>query len=281
MYQILKPKSYITVVKIPISDLEKIEFIMGKQPKEKILSCFKRLEKKPDFIVNGGLFNMSNGKTITTTVDEGQLIIDGYGSHFGLKILKDLFFKFDAFIKGEDIKDYIGASTTLIIDNKINIQKPLDNGFMNYRHPRLSFGSNDEYFFMVIVDGRTKTAKGMTIKELAEFMLSLSCKNTINEDGGGNLQLEQNNNGVMKLINAYTENRAVDNFIGIYLKEITSSKGIYKVTASSLNIRFSPSILSKVVGKYPQNTLVEVIEMKNSFMKTNKGWVSGKYLVKV
>jgi hypothetical protein len=219
MYQILKLKSYITVIKIPISDLEKIEVIMGKQPKEKIQDCFKRLIKKPDFIINGGLFNMSNGNTITTTVDEGQLVKDGYGSHFGLKVFKDLSFKFEAFKKGEDIKDYIGASPSLIINGRIDIQKPLDNNFMNVRHPRLALGSNDEFFFLVTVDGRTSTAKGMSIKELAEFMLSIGCKNAINEDGGGSLHLGQNIEGQLKILNTPTEDRAVDNFIGIYFKK--------------------------------------------------------------
>lgn len=61
MYEILNPKKYITVVKIPLSSIKKIDLVMAKQPLEKIQDCFNRLIEKPDFISNGGLFNMTTG----------------------------------------------------------------------------------------------------------------------------------------------------------------------------------------------------------------------------
>jgi len=253
MYEILNPKKYITVVKIPLSSIKKIDLVMAKQPLEKIQDCFNRLIEKPDFISNGGLFNMTTGDTVTTTVDEGKLIKDGYGSYFGLKIFKDLSFKWEAYKQNENIKDFIGASPSLIINGKIDIRNPLDASFMNGKHPRLALGSNDKYFFIVAVDGRRLTAPGMTIRELAEFMLSLGCTNAINEDGGGSLQLAQNVNGKLKYLNNPTENRKVDNFVTIYLKPESKNYPVLKKESKGEYVKLLQSNLIKLgydLGKW-------------------------------
>ena len=42
------------------------------------------------------------------------------------------------------------------------------------------------YFFLLVVDGRQKDLSiGMTLGELAEFMLKLGCTEAMNLDGGG------------------------------------------------------------------------------------------------
>ncbi len=253
MYEILNPKKYITVVKIPLSSIKKIDLVMAKQPLEKIQDCFNRLIEKPDFISNGGLFNMTTGDTVTTTVDEGKLIKDGYGSYFGLKIFKDLSFKWEAYKQNENIKDFIGASPSLIINGKIDIRNPLGASFMNGKHPRLALGSNDKYFFIVAVDGRRLTAPGMTIRELAEFMLSLGCTNAINGDGGGSLQLAQNVNGKLKYLNNPTENRKVDNFVAIYLKPESKNYPVLKKGSKGEYVKLLQSNLIKLrydLGKW-------------------------------
>jgi len=281
LYQILKPNKYITVIKIPIKNIEKIEVIMANQPKETVSNCFNRLKDKPNFIINGGLFNMSDGSTITTTVDEGQLIRDGLGNFFGLKIFKDLSFIWEAYKKGENIKDFIGCSPSLVINGKVDIRNPLDSGFMNGRHPRLAIGSNKDFFFVVSVDGRRLWAKGMTILELAKYMLSLNITNALNLDGGGSLRLGQNINGILKILNSPTENRAVDNFVGFYLKESISptisyptirkgSKGEYvKLMQKLLNQKgFNAGIEDGIAGR-------QTILALKEFQKKNGLYVDG------
>ena len=202
---------------------------MAKQPLEKIQDCFNRLTEKPDFIspmVDYLIWQL----VILLQLQwmKVKLIKDDYGSYFGLKIFKDLSFKWEAYKQNENIKDFIGASPSLIINGKIDIRNPLGASFMNGKHPRLALGSNDKYFFIVAVDGRRLTAPGMTIRELAEFMLSLGCTNAINEDGGGSLQLAQNVNGKLKYLNNPTENRKVDNFVAIYLKPESKNYPVLK-----------------------------------------------------
>jgi hypothetical protein len=57
------------------------------------------------------------------------------------------------------------------------------------RHPRSAVGWNDEWFFLVQVDGRHRTSVGMTLNELAAFMVQLGCQGALNLDGGGSSTL--------------------------------------------------------------------------------------------
>ncbi len=54
------------------------------------------------------------------------------------------------------------------------------------RHPRTAIGLNDKHFFLLVVDGRQeKLSIGMTLPQLAKFMLELGCTQAMNLDGGG------------------------------------------------------------------------------------------------
>lgn len=75
----------------------------------------------------------------------------------------------------------IGGGPILIRDAKVR-------QFSGYqpRHPRTAVGFNDMYFFLLVVDGRRKDLSiGMTLPELADFMLMLGCTEAMNLDGGG------------------------------------------------------------------------------------------------
>lgn len=61
---------------------------------------------------------------------------------------------------------------------------------MKERHPRSAVGWNDEYFFLVTVDGRQLgVAEGMTLTELATYLVRLGCEEAMNLDGGGSSTL--------------------------------------------------------------------------------------------
>lgn len=65
---------------------------------------------------------------------------------------------------------------------------PLNNGdnLVAGRHPRTAVGFNDEYVFIVTVDGRQNGwSNGMTLRELARFMVELGAEEALNLDGGG------------------------------------------------------------------------------------------------
>jgi hypothetical protein len=61
---------------------------------------------------------------------------------------------------------------------------------MRERHPRTALGWNERYYFLVVVDGRQKRlSRGMTLPELADYMISLGCQEAVNLDGGGSSTL--------------------------------------------------------------------------------------------
>ena len=58
------------------------------------------------------------------------------------------------------------------------------------RHPRVAIGWNDNFIFLVEVDGRQRALSvGMTFPELASYMVKLGCKEAMNMDGGGSATL--------------------------------------------------------------------------------------------
>ncbi|MGO8674926.1 MAG: phosphodiester glycosidase family protein [Limisphaerales bacterium] len=58
------------------------------------------------------------------------------------------------------------------------------------RHPRTAIGWNDDDILLVVVDGRQMDVSiGMTLPELAQYMLKLGCKEAMNFDGGGSTTL--------------------------------------------------------------------------------------------
>lgn len=80
----------------------------------------------------------------------------------------------------------IGGGPTLVQDGK-PMQWP---GFIHMRHPRSALGWNNDYFFMVEVDGRqSNLSLGMTFPELASYLIKLGCSQAMNFDGGGSATL--------------------------------------------------------------------------------------------
>lgn len=79
--------------------------------------------------------------------------------------------------KGNLIEDYLPEKTILT--------------FLTNRHPRTAIGIKDNgEWVLVVVDGRFyQLFGGMTIPELAEFMLQQGCIEALNLDGGGSSTL--------------------------------------------------------------------------------------------
>jgi len=218
---ISKPHPYITVVTIPKLQIKKIDIAMGTEPVEQMEKAYLRIGK-PDFMINGGFFNMANGQTASNLIDNGT--VRGKScSNFGL-IAKNDNLKFGN-IANADF-DFIGGTPALLKDGWIDIDQSYGDSFNNALHPRSAVGDNADNLYLVTVDGRQKDCPGMTLLELAKFMLhELGCINAINLDGGGSTRLLHKGDA----INSPTENRKVDNFICVWIKEEskTMSKKIF------------------------------------------------------
>ncbi len=78
----------------------------------------------------------------------------------------------------------LGGSPTLVSGGKT--AELSDSG----RHPRSALGWNKDYIFLVEVDGRQRNVSvGMSLPELAEYMVKLGCEEAMNFDGGGSATL--------------------------------------------------------------------------------------------
>ncbi len=54
------------------------------------------------------------------------------------------------------------------------------------RHPRTAIGWNDKFYFFVVVDGRQPgLSLGISLQDLAAYMIKLGCEHALNLDGGG------------------------------------------------------------------------------------------------
>jgi exopolysaccharide biosynthesis protein len=61
---------------------------------------------------------------------------------------------------------------------------------MHERHPRSAIGWNDDFYFLVSVDGRQgNVSVGLTLEEFSAELLKLGCENAMNLDGGGSATL--------------------------------------------------------------------------------------------
>ena len=90
-----------------------------------------------------------------------------------------------------DIQEAIGGLPMLVSDGKVSIEGEGEPGdYLRARHPRTAVCYTDEKYIFAVVDGRQpKLSVGMTLEELADFMLSLGCTEAMNTDGGGSTEI--------------------------------------------------------------------------------------------
>lgn len=87
------------------------------------------------------------------------------------------------------------GSTPLLLENGRILENMADenvhNTFLELRHPRSAVGvKNDGTIIFAVVEGRKLgQSKGVTIKELAEYMQELGCAFALNLDGGSSSTL--------------------------------------------------------------------------------------------
>ncbi|HNT36905.1 MAG TPA: phosphodiester glycosidase family protein, partial [bacterium] len=87
--------------------------------------------------------------------------------------------------------DIMACGPLLIVDGTIPSAYLTSIGsHCTSRHPRSAVGITADYHLILLVaDGRTEMADGMTCEELAQVMAQLGCPNALNLDGGGSSTL--------------------------------------------------------------------------------------------
>ena len=85
------------------------------------------------------------------------------------------------------VETAIGGGPALVRDGKA---QPARVSKANARHPRSAVGWNEKEILFVTVDGRQpRLSDGMTLPELADFLVKLQCTEAMNLDGGGSAEV--------------------------------------------------------------------------------------------
>lgn len=227
---------YVTVVEIPKKEIKKIDFAMCKQPTETLKSFYDRQTTKPDIVMNGGIFNLPDGKTYFNYRDEGETISGWHWYTAGMGTV-DGELKYGG-ISTEKWSDFVSAYPPLIVDGKIHLieyAKELDG-----KKRRSILAYNADTVFMLAVE-----SPGMTFIEAQRLLLALGVTHAIALDGGGSTKILHDG----KSITSSLYNRAVDNVVAVYLKEpphrvqVGAWKTKLYATAYQLKIRAFPDPL--------------------------------------
>ena len=253
--------SYVRVAEIPKNEIEKLDFALCKQPTETLGAYYNRQTRKPNILVNGGFYSMSNGVTCFNFRDENTTIMHYESYQWGMGIIGDK----DIGFGNRDEKpwrDFISAYPVLIEQGKkveITFAKEV-----NYNARRTMLGYNDTTVFIVCVEN-----PGLAFAAMQDLMLNLGCTYAINLDGGGSTKMLHNGNSVTE--NA--TNRAVDNVVAVYLREDMATEEIDVTYQSYANGRW----LGKITNYNNINgngySGIENISIQGLKMKLSKGSV--------
>lgn len=88
------------------------------------------------------------------------------------------------------MKTAIGGGPVLVQNSKVQISNNEERKFygmaINDRHPRTAIGyTNDHKIIILVAEGRSETASGITLIQEAQILKDLGCKEALNLDGGG------------------------------------------------------------------------------------------------
>lgn len=211
---------YVSALFIPHNSIKELGFAQCKQPKQTVMSWYDDQKTPPDIVINGGLFNMKNGRNILSFVDEGkeQNYQNGF---YGLGITSNDLTKL---VFGQDNtntwKDFMSAYPVLVNDGKIP-DKYANANEINGKFARQAIGVTANYDVIIITaDKPVASGAGVTFEQMSKYFVDLGARYAIGLDGGGSVyRLEYG-----YCTNNATETRPVDNVFYVKLKTSEEAK---------------------------------------------------------
>lgn len=213
--------SYVTIAEIPREEIDRIDIDICAQPTETLYKYYNRQTRKPTILTNAGFFNMKNGETIFTLINDGGIVSHNTNVETGIGIIDSSTLGYG---KMQDYcwRDFI-CGYPCLLHNGIKQDTSIANS-LNYNARRTMVGYNNKALFIVCVD-----SPGLNFTKMINLMLSLGCEEAINLDGGGSSKMLYNG----KPANNDNTNRPVDSVLAVYLKEKPEAKVIYRVQAGA------------------------------------------------
>jgi len=244
----------------------------------RVTNCRKTLsqvkaETKAHYVLNGGMWNPDG--TPCPLLKVGGAMLSGTP-------WRPMGYAWD---KGPDIhmtSGYEGAANFIAVTALISSGKPVDKpsygSAQGGKRGRSAIGLRGGSLALYCSgDG---TGDAATPETLRDELAGLGWASAVMLDGGGSSQCDFGGERI-------TASRKVHNWICVYLKQAEQTPpeeedkpmSKYTVTPSiGVNIRSGPGTSYGKVGAYPMGTVVDVLEVRDGWGRTTKGWVSLAYL---
>ena len=210
-------------INILIINIHKRELSLSYNPKENKLVSNQATANGAIAAVNAGFFNIKNGGSATyiktgglindtdtakkwtkNSNMTGAVLIDKNG-HVTIEPAKSNSW-YDSHTDYQDVL----ITGPLLIYEKGKIPLPSTPLAIN-KHPRTSIGKiGNHKIVLITLDGRTNQAKGVTLTELTDIMISLRCKNAVNLDGGGSTTMYIAGKPFSGIVNMPCDNKKFD-----------------------------------------------------------------------
>lgn len=205
--------SYVTIVEVPHKEVEKLDLLIGAQPKEKLGTMYGRLTEKPDVLINAGFFALSTGEPCFNLVDDGTVYATNTKYRWGFGISKDHksfeYNSIDNLQKKNNYSDFISGYPNLVDQGKSCAPWTFATE-INYKAARSVAAYDDTNIYFITIG-----KPGMNFTTMATMLVNMGIKYAINLDGGGSSRLLVGG----EVANTPTEDRAVDSMLALYLTE--------------------------------------------------------------
>ena len=149
------------------------------------------------------------------------------------------------------------------------------------RNPRTAIGldKTGKKVTLVVLEGRSNNARGMTQSELAELMAELGCYTALNFDGGGSSTMVADIMGEQKVLNTLSDGslRNVTNSVGITttLNDKADLKQIKLVSPQYACCGYSAKMSIYGIDEYQRDVNIE----KTVIYKTDNGTIKDGILI--
>ena len=245
------------IATIPLADIERIAIVTGNG------RSMAQVKGDADYICNAGFYDMTTGRPVGHLKADGAVLAKEVWGCWG--------FAWDK----SDIKM---AALPTVAKNYISGVEMLSpmigiHDAMHYRpevggsRPRTAMALTGDKLLLYCADSPT------TPEALRDTLYKLGAETAIMLDGGGSSQCDFQGQKIYS-------SRRVHNYLAVWLlKKEDKPVGNYIVTAEvGLNIRSAPAKNAPKVGGYSHGAVVTVLELRDGWAQTDRGWVYAAYL---
>ena len=245
------------IATIPLADIERIAIVTGNG------RSMAQVKGDADYICNAGFYDMTTGRPVGHLKADGAVLAKEAWGCWG--------FAWDK----SDIKM---AALPAVAQNYISGVEMLSpmigiHDAMHYRpevggsRPRTAMALTGDKLLLYCADSPT------TPEALRDTLYKLGAETAIMLDGGGSSQCDFAGQKI-------SSNRRVHNYLAVWLrKKEDKPVGNYIVTAEvGLNIRSAPANTAPKMGGYSYGAVVTVLELRDVWARTDRGWVYAAYL---